>query len=81
MEVIVNSKTNLTVKDQNGNILYQWLPQQEITTVQSKPMSDEDKKYIYGKIGNKHLMTMHRTEEIHPNDSIMQSIQNYYEKG
>lgn len=50
MKVIVNNVSPLTVEDRNGNVLFQWLPQENLkfkTELEMKPLSEEDKKYIY----------------------------------
>jgi hypothetical protein len=49
MKVIVNNHTPLTVEDESGNVLYQWLPKEKyinVTEIKMKPISDKDKDYI-----------------------------------
>lgn len=49
MKVIINNHTTLSVEDENGNILFQWLPKEKfknVTEIHSKSMSEDDKKYI-----------------------------------
>lgn len=60
MEVIVNNQTPLTVKDQKGNVLFQWIPKEKIeniTEIKLKPMSDDEKHKLIKQIRDAQFTT------------------------
>lgn len=78
MEVIVNNQTPLTVKDQEGKVLFQWLPQERlknITELHMKPMSDDDKKRIIEQLRNAPMTIIPNAESTTPSEHVRNSIQ------
>jgi hypothetical protein len=61
LKVIVNNHTPLTVEDEKGNVLFQWLPQQTkeyIPSANLKSISDEERKQIYDMLRKTEFTTM-----------------------
>lgn len=50
MKIIIDKNNPITVVDQEGNVMFDWNPNEPLRHVKElvmKPMSEEDKKYIY----------------------------------
>lgn len=83
MEVIINNKTLLTVKDQDGNVLFQHIPYLDLKGETIKPISDEDKKYIDKKLRELTALPITATtvkgDIVTPKQYVQNSIQGVFE--